>query len=750
VSLALRIERFAQAATVALLAAACGRPAVPDVPLPAAPPAAAQRTSPAPVPSAAAAATDFCPTTPDSVTTVGAPSTDLYCIELIPPPDLFGRAHGVVQLAPPPTPFTVAVTRDGRHRYRTTFFIGGLPDPAELGSGLTTYVAWVAPLNLFPLVRLGAVRNGRVETGDFALNKFYVLVSAEVADTVTDRRGPLVLRGLSPSTRMRDPHFLMMSPEASRPGAHAHGQHAGWTMPPHDPRIAPVPMGVEHLVPETTPLVPGAGVDASSLPLARPRQLIEARDGNTITLRAGLVRRRIKGRDVVMYAFNGQHPGPLVHVRQATTITVDFHNDTPHETAVHWHGVRLDNRFDGVPHVTQEPVPPGGRFRYIVHFPDAGIYWYHPHHREDVQQDLGLYGNLLVRSAESDYFGPTHSEQVLMLDDLLLGDEAILPYGREHATFALMGRFGNVLLVNGEPRYTLAAELGEVVRFHLTNASNTRTFNVAFDSARLKIVASDVGRYQREQWIESVVIAPAERYVVDVRFERAGTAALTNRVQAIDHMMGAFLPMVDTLGMITVAARPKSPDLRAAFDSLRAPSAVSADIERYRTHFQRPPDFTLDLLLEDRGLPWELVRVMRLDTLYFNPVEWVGTMPMMDWLPTAAQVRWVLRDVASGADNEAIRWRFRVGDVVRVRLRNQRHSLHAMQHPIHIHGQRFLTLAVNGVPLDNLVWKDTVLVPVGSTVDLLLELSNPGRWMVHCHISEHLEAGMQFVLDVAR
>ena len=682
---------------------------------------------------------------------VGAPSTDLYCIELIPPPHLFGRAYGTVQLAPPVTPFTVAVTRDGRHRQRTTFFIRGLPDPAELGAGLSTYIAWAAPLNLFPLVRLGTVRNGRVDGGELALNKFYVLVSAEAADTVSDRRGPLVLRGLSPSTRMRDPHYLITSPDpVQRADAHTHDRHAGWTMPPHDARVAQTPMGVEHLVPEATPFLPGNGANPATLPLVRPRELLVVADGDTIRLRAGLVRRRIKGRDVVMYAFNGQHPGPLVHVRQSATITIDFQNDTPHETAVHWHGVRLDNRFDGVPHVTQEPVPPGGSFRYTVHFPDAGIYWYHPHHREDVQQDLGLYGNLLVRSAEPNYFGPAHREEVLVLDDLLLGTDGMVPYGREHATFALMGRFGNVLLVNGEPHYDLAAQLGEVVRFHLTNASNTRTFNLAIDHARLKLVASDVGRYEREEWVESVVIAPAERYVIDARFERAGIAALTNRVQAIDHMMGAFVPLVDTLGTITVASTGTAPDLRASFDSLRAPRAVAEELERYRPHFGRDPDVTLDLLLEERGLPWEMVRLMRLDTLYFNPVEWAGTMPMMDWLATAAQVRWVLRDVASGAENDAIRWRFRVGDVVRVRLRNQRHSLHAMQHPIHIHGQRFLTLAVNGVATGNHVWKDTVLVPVGSTVDLLLELSNPGRWMVHCHIAEHLEAGMQFVMDVAR
>jgi len=79
---------------------------------------------------------------------------------------------------------------------------------------------------------------------------------------------------------------------------------------------------------------------------------------------------------------------------------VRFTNRTDFPTAVHWHGVRLDNRFDGVPHLTQEPVEPGGSFEYKVRFRDAGLYWYHPHHREDVLQDLGLYGNLLVRSRD--------------------------------------------------------------------------------------------------------------------------------------------------------------------------------------------------------------------------------------------------------------------------------------------------------------------------------------------------------------
>jgi FtsP/CotA-like multicopper oxidase with cupredoxin domain len=172
------------------------------------------------------------------------------------------------------------------------------------------------------------------------------------------------------------------------------------------------------------------------------------------------------------------------------------------------------------------------------------------------------------------------------------------------------------------------------------------------------------------------------------------------------------------------------------------------DVARYQQHFGRAPDITLTLTMKDKGLPFPLVQLLQRDTLFFNPVEWSGTMPMMDWLATTDQVEWTLRDAATGRENEEITWQFKIGDLVRVRLVNDRHTLHAMAHPIHIHGQRFLILSVNGRRTTNYVWKDTVLVPVGSVVDLLLEVSNPGLWMLHCHIAEHLEAGMKTVFGV--
>lgn len=675
------------------------------------------------------------------------PSPDLYCIDLHPVPDL-PQISGAVELRRVPTLFGAAVTVDGTHLWDLRLTLAGLPDPKTLGN-YSAYVAWATTPTLDSLRRLGPVRNGRIDAGRVGLNAILIIVSAERTADVKTREGRIVLRGTSASTLMRPHDFTTLPPRAApAEHEHAHGTTDGWPVPPMHPAVPAMIPGLETLRPRVAPFVPARGLNADSLPIARPREVRVLLDGDSLALEARMVKRFVAGRMIIGYGFNGQWPGPLIQVYRAATVVVNFTNRTDVPTSVHWHGIRLDNRFDGVPHVTQELVPPGGSFRYVIRFPDAGIYWYHPHHREDLQQDLGLYGNLLVRSSVPGFFAPVHREEVLMLDDLLAGDDRPIPHGADAATHALMGRFGNVFLVNGEARYRASVRRGEVVRFYLTNAANTRPFNLSIPGARLKLVGGDVGKVAREQWVENVVIAPAERWIVDARFDQPGEWPLLNRVQAIDHGRGLFFAETDTLGVITVEDRQATPDLTTSFEQLRTNRDVLGDIAHYLPYFTRAPDKQLQLTLRVKDLPFGLVQVMRLDTGYVNPVEWSGTMPMMDWLASARDVEWVLRDPATDKENMDIGWTFRQGDVVRLRLVNDRHTLHPMQHPIHIHGQRFLVLAQNGVPSENLVWKDTFLLPVGWTADLLVEMSNPGRWMLHCHIAEHLEAGMHTVFTV--
>ena len=133
-----------------------------------------------------------------------------------------------------------------------------------------------------------------------------------------------------------------------------------------------------------------AGCVARQAPDARPMQAIDLADGSVYSLTASAVTQTMAGKPETLYAYNGMLPGPLLKVRQGSRVSIDFRNSLPYDTTVHWHGVRVAHAFDGVPGVTQEPVKPGETFRYELSFPDEGIYWYHPHLREDRQQELGL------------------------------------------------------------------------------------------------------------------------------------------------------------------------------------------------------------------------------------------------------------------------------------------------------------------------------------------------------------------------
>ena len=127
-------------------------------------------------------------------------------------------------------------------------------------------------------------------------------------------------------------------------------------------------------------------------------------------------------------------------------------------------------------------------------------------------------------------------------------------------------------------------------------------------------------------------------------------------------------------------------------------------------------------------------------------LEWEDLMPGINRASEPSNMRWMLID----GQGEQGPWAFTVGDRVKIRLVNEMESDHLMHHPFHVHGAgRFLVLSRDGEPEPNLVWKDTVLVPAGSTVDILLDVSNPGLWMAHCHIAEHAQSGMMFSFDVS-
>jgi FtsP/CotA-like multicopper oxidase with cupredoxin domain len=569
--------------------------------------------------------------------------------------------------------------------------------------------------------------------------------------------------------------------------------------------------------------------ETEGLPEAGKTELVELADGNEFELEIIPVKKEIDDATVRMLAYNGSVPGPTLKVPQGATITVHVTNHGDLEATVHWHGLRLENRYDGT-HDTQAPIPVGETFAYQVHVPDPGAYWYHPHIREDYGQEMGLYGNILVTPSDPEYWPPANRELLLTLDDILIEDGKIAAFRESETTHVAMGRFGNIMLISGEAHLALEAKRGEIVRFYLTNTANTRVFNVALPGAQMKLVGADAGHYEHEEIVDEVLLAPSERVVVDVLFADAGELELEHRTPERTYRLAA----------IPVAAEEAEPSYAEEFARLRTNRDLAELRERIEPFLKAPPDKTLSFVAEmDMGVPegvpvvyvcpmhpevmseepgscprcgMKLLAQAAEETTYVCPmhpdvtsekpdrcpkcgmklvpegvvaaggehghdheshehghhghhghehsepehahdtaqgIEWEDDMVEVNRMTTPSNMRWKLVDRDTGAENAQIDWTFRVGDQVKLRLVNEMDSDHPMPHPFHVHGAgRFLVLARDGVVEPNLVWKDTVLVRTGETVDILLDVTNPGRWMAHCHIAEHHESGMMFSFNV--
>lgn len=470
--------------------------------------------------------------------------------------------------------------------------------------------------------------------------------------------------------------------------------------------------------------------DTTGLPDAGTTQVVELADGASFDLTAAPVRKQLGEPVVRMLAYNGSIPGPELRVAQGSEVMIHFTNEADVDTTVHWHGLRLDNRYDGVPrgHTggMQAPIAPGDTFTYRLRFPDPGVYWYHPHIREDYAQELGLYGNIIVAPSDPDYWAPVYRELALVLDDILLKGSKVAPFSNSESNRTAMGRYGDVMLVNGETDYAMEARRGEVVRLYLTNTANVRPFNVRIPGARMKLVGGDGGRVEHERFVTEVLIAPSERAIVDVLFDDAGQFRLEHRTPERAY----------TLGTVTVHDTLIEPSYAVVFGALRTNPEFATERERLDAELAREPDKALSLVAVMPGMKGHGGGHAHVN------IEWEDTMEMHNRMTNPRNMLWKLVDTETGAENHEIQWVFGLGDRIKLRIANDPHSDHPMQHPFHLHGERFLVLSRDGVPNENLVWKDSVLIRTGETVDLLVEMSNPGSWMAHCHIAEHLEGGM--------
>ncbi len=548
----------------------------------------------------------------------------------------------------------------------------------------------------------------------------------------------------------------------------------------------------------------------SDVPEVQPMEIVELNDGDTYDMTASIVKQKVGNREIKRLAYNNQIPGPVLKVEKGSEITVNFTNNIDMETALHAHGLRGDWRMDGAVPITP-PVEIGETFSYQLEFKDTGVFWYHPHVREDYQQDMGLYGNFAV--TEDGYWSEVDQEAYLIVDDILEDGE----YSSEVVTHTLMGRFGDKLLINDSEDYNLTVKQGEITRAFITNVANTRTFKLEFEGAQMKLVGGDVGRIEQEEMIDHQIIGTSERYIIELYYDTPGTYSIVHRGQE----------------MGTVTVEPSDTDRLSEFEVLRNNAADYAEFRNQAAALlAKTPDKNLrldiemkgmmgDMMMQEGGMGMmgddEMVNLMGMEMNrqqaiehcemmpnmagcepFFNAeeesgtimlmgmemteeqaiehcqmmpnmagcepyldseateeephsedgIEWEDDMAMMNQMSTDDTIEWVLEDTDTGLRNGDIDWSFEVGDLVKVRIYNDENGMHPMQHPIHFHGQKFVVLAKDGELNNNLQWKDSVLIPEGATYDLLVDMETLGKWMTHCHIAEHLDSGMMFQFEV--
>jgi FtsP/CotA-like multicopper oxidase with cupredoxin domain len=406
----------------------------------------------------------------------------------------------------------------------------------------------------------------------------------------------------------------------------------------------------------------------------------------------------IDGQALRVWAYNGQVPGPRLRIRLGETLRVRFTNRLPQETTIHWHGVRLPNAMDGVPHATQPPVQPGETFIYEFTPKDAGTFWFHPHVRSSEQVERGLYGVLIVEDAEP---LPYSRDVIWVIDDWLLDEtRQIFPRFNTRHDLAHDGRWGNVITVNGRTDEVLRVRPGERVRLRLLNSSNGRVVAPDFSGLHAKLIAVD-GMYLREPIDPSgLELAPGNRVDIDITFNQNAAAPL----RIFDRFYGR---QPNHLADIVLEGEP--------VDTPTFGSPARAHVPAWKVGLEVPEHHTFRLNARGGG-----------------PLG----------------IEWTIdgKAFAGHAHQHEPGLALKQGQFYRLRYVNESARLH----PIHLHGMFFRLLARNGVPVEEPFFRDTVLVHGREEVDIALVPTDVGSWMMHCHILEHAEAGMMTMIEVAK
>ena len=386
----------------------------------------------------------------------------------------------------------------------------------------------------------------------------------------------------------------------------------------------------------------------------------------------------------------GSIPGPMLEANLGDRVIVHFTNQLPTHTTIHWHGLRVPNASDGTP-IAQVMVNPGESFDYEFTAIDAGLYWYHPHMEGDVQIERGLYAPIRIRGGvEPD----VAADRVFVLDDVKLEATGKLSETTDNLDI-MLGRQGNVLLVNGRANSSVDVAAGTRERWRFVNVANGRYFNLDLPGHKFLVIGWDGGLVPTPYETEALLIAPGERY--EVLVEVTTDTALRNTY----YDRGHNIPNNGPVDLMTIRLGPEGSPPAPLPDRFGDVPLIPTDATT--------PRMTFTLREQENGVAPP--------TFSINNEMYPNVTP-----------------IAAVTDEVAI-W-----EVV---------NLAEMDHPFHLHGMFFQILDDAGLTVPRLGWKDTVNVPQMKTLRLAVRYGAEGRWMFHCHILEHAERGMMGELAVA-
>lgn len=483
----------------------------------------------------------------------------------------------------------------------------------------------------------------------------------------------------------------------------------------------------------------------------KKQEIVNLKDGDNYTIEIVKIKKNIWWKQVEMLAYNWSIPWPLIKVKEGAKVKLTIVNKVADlETTLHSHWLRLSDMFDWVVKDMmwkQDPILEGDSFTYELSFPDVWVFWYHPHLREDIQQELWLYGNYIVEPTDDNYYSKVNREESIILDDISLNWNKLKPFYKEFTNYVLMWRFGSTMFINGNTDYVFNMKKWEVVRVYLTDVANTRIFNFKIPWVKMKLVWSDIWKYEKETFIDNIVISPWERYIVDLYAPDFGTFEIQNSTPDNNYVLWKVLVSNENIDI----------SYKSNFETLNVNTDIIKDIDNYRKYFDKKVDKNLSLELWNLWKKWWITDDQMWNMNMWHgmmwdnsnqDIEWDDNMLMMNQLSTSLNYEWKIIDKDTKKENMDINWQFKKWDIVKIHIENKKDWAHPMQHPFHIHGQRFLVINRDWKRQENLVWKDTVLLKTWENIDILVDMSNPWEWMSHCHISEHLFSGMMMHFSV--